>query len=81
MKLEAVHPHNMVEICPATVVRVFPPYYFLVKTDSYATIETDETESLQLCTSEHSYIFPVGMYNNRLNLLDIIEGQRASPQI
>ncbi|KDR22796.1 Scm-like with four MBT domains protein 2 [Zootermopsis nevadensis] len=60
MKLEAVHPRNMVEICPATVVRVFPPYYFIIQIDSYATVETDETESFQLCTIEHPYIFPVG---------------------
>ncbi|XP_069700276.1 scm-like with four MBT domains protein 2 [Periplaneta americana] len=60
MKLEAVHPHNMVEICPASIVKVFTPYNFLVQIDSYAKMETDETESYWLCTVEHPYIFPVG---------------------
>jgi hypothetical protein len=62
MKLEAVHPHNMVEICPASVVRVFSPYHFLIQIDSYATMESDETDSFWLCTVEHPYIFPVGKY-------------------
>lgn len=60
MKLEAVHPHNMVEICPASVVRVFSPCHFLIQIDSYATMESDETDSFWLCTVEHPYIFPVG---------------------
>jgi mbt repeat. len=62
MKLEAVHPHNKVEICPASVIQVFPSYYFLIQVDSYATMDTEDTDSCQLCTVEDPYIFPVGMY-------------------
>ncbi|XP_067002533.2 scm-like with four MBT domains protein 1 [Anabrus simplex] len=60
MKLEAVHPHNMVEICPASVVKVYDEHYFLVQIDSYSSMEKDHIESTWLCTAEHPYIFPVG---------------------
>jgi mbt repeat. len=62
MKLEAVHPHNMIEICPASIVKVYTPYHFLVKIESHGTMETDETEAHWLCTAQHPYIFPAGIF-------------------
>lgn len=59
MKLEAIHPHNRIEICPATVVQVFDAYYFMVQVDSHATLENDK-EFVWLCTASHPYIFPIG---------------------
>ncbi|PSN43066.1 Scm-like with four MBT domains protein 2 [Blattella germanica] len=58
MKLEAIHPRNMIEICPASIVEVFTPYHFLVKIDNDVTRETDESDSYWLCTATHPYIFP-----------------------
>ncbi|GLH01333.1 Polycomb protein Sfmbt [Gryllus bimaculatus] len=60
MKLEAVHPHNMAEICPATVVKVFDSSYFLVEVDSNNSSDVGDIESSWLCTAQHPYIFPIG---------------------
>ncbi|KAJ9576505.1 hypothetical protein L9F63_025600 [Diploptera punctata] len=60
MKLEAIHPENMIEICPASIMTVYSAYHFLVKIDSHAAMDTDETESYWLCTAQHPYIFPAG---------------------
>nr|CAD7455362.1 unnamed protein product [Timema tahoe] len=60
MKLEAVHPHNMAELCPATVVRVFNSCHFLVEIDSHSIVEEQGEDSTWLCTALHPYIFPPG---------------------
>ncbi|CAG2054501.1 unnamed protein product [Timema podura] len=61
MKLEAVHPHNMAELCPATVVRVFNSCHFLVEIDSHSIVEEQGEDSTWLCTALHPYIFPPGI--------------------
>ncbi|XP_063242684.1 scm-like with four MBT domains protein 1 isoform X2 [Bacillus rossius redtenbacheri] len=60
MKLEAIHPQNMAEFCPATVVRVFDSTYFLVQIDTMSAMETDDDSLYWLCTTNHPYIFPCG---------------------
>uniref|UniRef100_A0A1B6EZV3 SLED domain-containing protein n=1 Tax=Cuerna arida TaxID=1464854 RepID=A0A1B6EZV3_9HEMI len=57
-KLEAIHPGNMADICPATVVKIFDSYYFLVAIDVVRV--TDNHQHTWLATSTHPYIFPVG---------------------
>lgn len=57
MKLEAVNPANMSEICPAYVSRIFDDFYFLVILDSCS--ESDGT-SHWVCHTGFPYIFPVG---------------------
>ncbi|XP_015520560.2 scm-like with four MBT domains protein 1 [Neodiprion pinetum] len=63
MKLEAISPTNRVEICPATVVKVFDEKYFLVQIDIYEDpARTEDLDSTNgdtwLCTADHPYIFP-----------------------
>lgn len=60
MKVEAVHPVNMAEICPATVIKVFDNYYFLVAIDIFGSSENSNSDLTWLATLRHPYIFPVG---------------------
>lgn len=60
MKVEAVHPVNMAEICPATVIKVFDNYYFLVAIDIFGSSENSSSDLTWLATLRHPYIFPVG---------------------
>ncbi|XP_054258625.1 scm-like with four MBT domains protein 1 isoform X2 [Macrosteles quadrilineatus] len=57
-KMEAIHPGNMTDICPATVVKIFDSYYFLVAIDVMGV--TENHQLTWLATSTHPYIFPVG---------------------
>lgn len=76
MKLEAISPANRVEICPATVVKVFDEKYFLVQIDVYQeSVETKDLENVKgdtwLCTADHPYIFPIKWTrNNNIRCLD-----------
>jgi hypothetical protein len=57
MKIEAVHPVNHAEICPATVTQVFETGHFLVKID--VAVE-GEQELSWLCKANEPYIFQPG---------------------
>lgn len=57
MKLEAINPTNMSEICPAYVSKIFDDFYFLINLDNCS--ENDGT-SHWLCHAGFPYIFPVG---------------------
>ncbi|XP_012258753.2 scm-like with four MBT domains protein 1 [Athalia rosae] len=64
MKLEAISPINRVEICPATVVKVFDQKYFLVQVDVYEEPgKVEDSGNMDrltwLCTADHPYIFPI----------------------
>lgn len=61
MKVEAVNPQNMEEICPASVVRVFDSNYFLVRIDNHMNLDTNK-DLIWLCTANTPYILPVGKY-------------------
>lgn len=59
MKLEAINPSHMSDICPATVTQVFDNFYFLVVLDDFLN-DCNNDGGFWLCTVEHPYIFPVG---------------------
>lgn len=72
MKLEAVHPQNRAEICPASIIEVIDDKYFVVAIDdmtqkSEAAVEEEDEdddsstkELTWLATTAHPYIFPQG---------------------
>lgn len=62
MKCEALHPKNRIEICPATVVKIFDEFYFLVVIDDL-TLDDDgllSSDLFWLGYIGHPYIFPIG---------------------
>ncbi|XP_077295984.1 scm-like with four MBT domains protein 2 [Arctopsyche grandis] len=65
MRLEAVNPANMREICPAYVSKVFDNDYFMVTVENGYHIKTNQW----LCHSAFPYIFPVGWaQTNNINV-------------
>lgn len=62
MKCEALHPKNRIEICPATVVKIFDEFYFLVVIDDL-TLDDDgllSSDLFWLGYIGHPCIFPIG---------------------
>ncbi|KAI8438962.1 hypothetical protein MSG28_011275 [Choristoneura fumiferana] len=59
MKLEALDPHDMKTIRPATVLKVFNNLHFLVVLDDNAD-DYEDSKAAWLCDSKHPYIFPIG---------------------
>ncbi|KAG7310346.1 hypothetical protein JYU34_003119 [Plutella xylostella] len=59
MKLEALDPHDMKSFRPATVLKVFNNYHFLVVIDDHQE-DYEDTKMAWLCDSLHPYIYPIG---------------------
>lgn len=59
MKLEALDPRTMDAIRPATVIKVFSNFHFLVVIDDHVD-DYEITRMVWLCNSKHPYIYPVG---------------------
>ncbi|CAG9796316.1 unnamed protein product [Diatraea saccharalis] len=59
MKVEALNPHDMKTIRPATVTKVFNNFHFLVVIDDHLE-DYEDTKMAWLCDSMHPYIFPIG---------------------
>lgn len=59
MKLEALSPHDMKTIRPATVTKVFNNFHFLVTIDDHVE-DYEDSKMAWLCDSMHSYIYPIG---------------------
>ncbi|XP_063375429.1 scm-like with four MBT domains protein 2 [Cydia amplana] len=59
MKIEALDPHDMKTIRPATVHKVFNNFHFLVVIDDNAD-DYEDTKTAWLCDSMHPYIYPIG---------------------
>lgn len=64
MKVEALNPADHAKVYPATVVEVWGDTYFLVELDTVLPQQgEDESKLSWLCTANHPYIFPTGMFN------------------
>lgn len=59
MKLEALDPQTMDSVRPATVVKVFNSFHFLVILDDHVP-NLEDSEAGWLCHVMHPYIYPIG---------------------
>lgn len=82
MKLEALNPETLLEICPATVAKVVNKYYFMVSIDSYADRVKDEKSKTELiCCHSNSYaIFPINWASENGLELTCPEGYKDNKQ-
>ncbi|KAF4518842.1 hypothetical protein B566_EDAN006693 [Ephemera danica] len=60
MKLEALHPVNKIEVCPATVTRLFETGHFTVHIDSLDEREEGDEQISWICRPGDPFLFPPG---------------------
>ncbi|GBP51747.1 Scm-like with four MBT domains protein 2 [Eumeta japonica] len=59
MKVEALDPHDMKTVRPATVVNIYSNYEFLVVIDDHRN-DYQDSRMAWICHSMHPYIYPLG---------------------